>query len=55
MDYGWMKQESFFIFKWFEGDQLPSHVSDLIEDSPGYNKFNFEYKLLDLLILNSFL
>ncbi|KAJ8950867.1 hypothetical protein NQ318_011163 [Aromia moschata] len=33
-DYGWVEHESSFMFKWFEGDQLPCLVSDLIDDSP---------------------
>lgn len=34
LEHGWMEQESSFVFKWFEGDQLPCLVSDLIKDSP---------------------
>ncbi|KAJ8935272.1 hypothetical protein NQ318_023158 [Aromia moschata] len=34
LEYGWVEHESSFMFKWFEGDQLPCLVSDLIDDSP---------------------
>lgn len=35
LDYGWIELDNKFVFKWFEGDQLPSFVSDLITDVPG--------------------
>lgn len=34
LEHGWIEQEGKFVFKWFEGDQLPCLVSDLI-DLPG--------------------
>ncbi|XP_025836082.1 uncharacterized protein LOC108740487 [Agrilus planipennis] len=34
LDYGWIEQEDKFVFKWFEGDQLPTSVSDLISKIP---------------------
>ncbi|XP_046418070.1 uncharacterized protein LOC124178627 [Neodiprion fabricii] len=30
LEYGWMEMENRYVFKWFEGDQLPCFVSDLI-------------------------
>ncbi|GFU18338.1 hypothetical protein TNCV_1980251 [Trichonephila clavipes] len=33
-EYGWIEQDNTFILKWFEGDQLPSFVSDLITNIP---------------------
>ena len=35
LEHGWKEQESSYVFKWFDGDQLPSSVSDLIEKLPG--------------------
>ena len=35
LEYGWMEQYDKFVFKWFEGDQLPTSVSDLITKIPG--------------------
>ncbi|GFV42587.1 uncharacterized protein TNCV_1315921 [Trichonephila clavipes] len=34
LEYGWIEQDNTFILKWFEGDQLPSFVSDLITNIP---------------------
>ncbi|GFV03383.1 hypothetical protein TNCV_2506951 [Trichonephila clavipes] len=34
IEYGWIEQDNTFILKWFEGDQLPSFVSDLITNIP---------------------
>ncbi|GFT18480.1 uncharacterized protein TNCV_2241581 [Trichonephila clavipes] len=34
LKYGWIEQDNTFILKWFEGDQLPSFVSDLITNIP---------------------
>lgn len=36
-EYGWMEIGNCYVFKWFEGDQLPSSVSDLILNSEGNN------------------
>lgn len=35
LEHGWKEQESSYVFKWFDGDQLKSSVSDLIEKFPG--------------------
>lgn len=35
LEYGWIEQDGKFLFKWFEGDQLPTSVSDLITQAPG--------------------
>lgn len=35
LEYGWIEQDNTYAFKWFEGDQLPSFVSDLITNVPG--------------------
>lgn len=32
---GWIEQDNKFVFKWFEGDQLPDYVSDFVTDLPG--------------------
>ncbi|GBP33294.1 hypothetical protein EVAR_30882_1 [Eumeta japonica] len=34
LEYGWIEEEEKFVFKWFEGDQLPTFVSDLITQVP---------------------
>ncbi|GFY00086.1 uncharacterized protein TNCV_1341841 [Trichonephila clavipes] len=34
LEYGWIEQDNTFILKWFEGDQLPSFVIDLITNIP---------------------
>ncbi|GFV55653.1 uncharacterized protein TNCV_278741, partial [Trichonephila clavipes] len=34
LEYGWIEQDNTFILKRFEGDQLPSFVSDLITNIP---------------------
>ncbi|GFX71453.1 uncharacterized protein TNCV_2694411 [Trichonephila clavipes] len=34
IEYGWIEQDNTFILKWFEGDQLPSFVRDLITNIP---------------------
>ncbi|KAJ0182027.1 hypothetical protein K1T71_002749 [Dendrolimus kikuchii] len=35
LEYGWIEQDKTYSFKWFEGDQLPCFVSDLITNIPG--------------------
>lgn len=35
LEYGWMEMENRYVFKWFEGDQLPCFVSDLILNPEG--------------------
>ena len=47
LDYGWSEQEDKFVFKWFEGNQLPTSVSDLISKIPG--KFIMINSLLNIL------
>ncbi|KAG5889912.1 hypothetical protein JTB14_010063 [Gonioctena quinquepunctata] len=34
LEYGWIEQHNTYAFKWFEGNQLPSFVSDLITNVP---------------------
>ncbi|CAG9834603.1 unnamed protein product [Diabrotica balteata] len=34
LEFGWIEQDEKFTFKWFEGDQLPTSVSDLITQVP---------------------
>ncbi|GBP23629.1 hypothetical protein EVAR_80246_1 [Eumeta japonica] len=34
LEYGWIEEEEKFVFKCFEGDQLPTFVSDLITQVP---------------------
>ncbi|GBP43980.1 hypothetical protein EVAR_27148_1 [Eumeta japonica] len=31
-EYGWEQQDTSYVFKWFEGDQLPRLISDFIKD-----------------------
>ena len=35
LEYDWLEKQNLFILKWFEGDQLPCIVSDVIENSEG--------------------
>ncbi|GBP97969.1 hypothetical protein EVAR_90553_1 [Eumeta japonica] len=32
LEYGWEQQDTSYVFKWFEGDQLPRLISDFIKD-----------------------
>ncbi|GBP07903.1 hypothetical protein EVAR_71540_1 [Eumeta japonica] len=32
LEYGWEQQDTSYVFKWFEGDQLPHLISDFIKD-----------------------
>ncbi|XP_049303200.1 uncharacterized protein LOC125776214 [Bactrocera dorsalis] len=38
LEYGWEQQDTSYVFKWFEGDQLPCLVSDFIQDIPDDNE-----------------
>lgn len=35
LEHGWEQQDLSYVFKWFEGDQLPRLVSDFIKDVSG--------------------
>ncbi|KAJ8933497.1 hypothetical protein NQ318_000314 [Aromia moschata] len=34
LEYDWVEQDTSYVFKWFEGDQIPCFVSDFIQDIP---------------------
>lgn len=34
---GWVMENGQYNFNWFHGDQLPSFVSDLLQNEPGKN------------------
>ncbi|CAH1108809.1 unnamed protein product [Psylliodes chrysocephalus] len=42
LEYGWIEQDDKLVFKWFEGDQLPTSVSDLITQVPDSDSMNDE-------------
>lgn len=50
LEYGWMEMENCYVFKWFEGDQLPCFVSDLIQNSEGNNSI---VTFISIIIISS--
>ncbi|KAJ0176214.1 hypothetical protein K1T71_008388 [Dendrolimus kikuchii] len=41
LEYGWIEDKT-YAFKWFEGDQLPSFVSDLTANVPEFDSMDDE-------------
>ncbi|CAG5055834.1 unnamed protein product [Parnassius apollo] len=33
-EYGWIEENNTYIFKWFNGDQLPSFMNELVTNPP---------------------
>ncbi|CAH1112914.1 unnamed protein product [Psylliodes chrysocephalus] len=42
LEYGWIEHDDKLVCKWFEGDQLPTSVSDLITQVPDSDSMDDE-------------